>query len=195
MKKFPLPLLLIAYTLRGTLFLGAGLAFVQPCQGGFGGFDNTGSMATARADHTATRLNNGLVLVAGGSGASGNLLASAELYNPSSGTWTTTGNLSAARTFHTATLLPNGKVLVAGWNWHQRQSSLERGTVRSGHRDMDANRQPRHRTLSSHGDVAAQRPGARYRRTYWRRRSPSRGTLRSDQRDMDVDRQLHRRAL
>src|SRR5206468_8950156 len=76
-------------------------------------FDNTGTLATARQVHTATLLPNGKVLVAGGLGPSGDL-ASAELYDPASGTWSATGSLVTVRYGHTATLLPNGKVLVAG---------------------------------------------------------------------------------
>ena len=53
------------------------------------------------------------MLVAGGFDSNG-YLASAELYDPASGTWTATGSLATARASHTATLLPNGKVLVAG---------------------------------------------------------------------------------
>jgi uncharacterized delta-60 repeat protein len=94
------------------LFLGAGLVLVQPCAGGSGVFNNTGSLATARSGHTATLLPNGKVLVAGGGG--GGAVASAELYDPANGTWTATGSLATARANHTATLLPNGKVLVAG---------------------------------------------------------------------------------
>src|SRR5437667_2544970 len=77
-------------------------------------FDNTGSLATARDYQTVTLLPNGKVLVAGG--YNGSPLASVELYDPATGTWTATGSLATARYAHTATLLPNGKGLVAGGN-------------------------------------------------------------------------------
>ena len=54
------------------------------------------------------------MLVAGGRDSVSNALASAELYDPASGTWTITGSLNDARFSHTATLLSDGKVLVAG---------------------------------------------------------------------------------
>jgi WD40 repeat protein len=79
-----------------------------------GTWARTGSLATARLNHTATLLPNGKVLVAGGNDNSSRGLSSAELYDPASGTWTETGSLATRRYLHTATLLPNGKVLVAG---------------------------------------------------------------------------------
>lgn len=75
-----------------------------------------GPMSSARSQHTATRLQNGLVLLAAGARGSNvaGWLSSAELYDPEQQTWTPVGALGKARTDHTATLLPSGKVLVAG---------------------------------------------------------------------------------
>jgi len=71
-------------------------------------------MQIAREGHVATLLENGLVLVAGGIDARGNIAASAELYNPVTGTFTTTGSMGSARYDSTLTLLPRGDVLAAG---------------------------------------------------------------------------------
>src|SRR5215472_5624524 len=79
------------------------------------GFNATGSMTTARLSHTATLLQNGKVLIAGGTDSNGNPSATAELFDAASGTFTpTTGNMGVARSSHTATLLTSGKVLIAG---------------------------------------------------------------------------------
>ena len=78
-----------------------------------GTFTVTGSMTAARIAHTATLLNNGMGLIAGGESA-GSFVASAELYDPAKGSFTVTGSMSSARYFQTATLLNGGNVLVAG---------------------------------------------------------------------------------
>ena len=55
------------------------------------------------------------MLVAGGTALNGNgPRASAELYDPATGTWKLTGSMNAPRAGHTATLLPDGTVMVAG---------------------------------------------------------------------------------
>jgi len=82
-------------------------------------FVPTGSMNTGRQYHTATILNDGKVLIAGGFSRSGGggttgTVATAELYDPAPGTFSLTGSMNAARQFHTATLLNNGMVLIAG---------------------------------------------------------------------------------
>ncbi len=58
------------------------------------------------------RLLDGRVLVSGGLDAEGSALTSAELYDPSSGTWTPTGNMIRTAGRGSATLLRDGKVLV-----------------------------------------------------------------------------------
>ncbi|HET9697978.1 MAG TPA: kelch repeat-containing protein [Terriglobales bacterium] len=68
----------------------------------------TSKMSTVRVFHTATILQDGKVLVAGGG------KSTAELYDPATETFALTGAMLSARSFHSATLLTNGKVLIAG---------------------------------------------------------------------------------
>jgi hypothetical protein len=80
-----------------------------------GSFTLTGSMNAPRTGHTATLLNDGRVLVAGGCASNAPQdCAQAELYNPATGLWKRTNSMSTRRSGHTATLLKSGKVLVAG---------------------------------------------------------------------------------
>lgn len=82
-----------------------------------GTFTATGGMTATREEHTAVLLANGNVLVSGGNKktlTTQTPLASAELYNPATGTWTATGSMSHARSGHTSTVLHNGNVVNAG---------------------------------------------------------------------------------
>jgi hypothetical protein len=85
-----------------------------------GTFTPTGAMTTGRANHTATLLANGKVLITGGMtyDSMGNepFLASAELYDPATGSFTAAGNMASVRAGHQAVLLTSGKVLVLGGN-------------------------------------------------------------------------------
>jgi hypothetical protein len=72
------------------------------------------TLADPRVGETQTELPDGTVLVAGGQGLDGKPLASAEVYDPGTETWTPTGSMNVPRWRHTATLLLDGNVLVAG---------------------------------------------------------------------------------
>ncbi|HEY1526434.1 MAG TPA: YDG domain-containing protein [Candidatus Angelobacter sp.] len=72
------------------------------------------TMATARSRHTATLLQDGRVLVAGGDSGAGTATNSAEIYDPGSDTWNSVGPLVSARFGHSATLLADGRVAIIG---------------------------------------------------------------------------------
>ncbi len=77
----------------------------------------TGSLTAPRQSQEAVLLPNGQVLVAGGydpSVTGAPSLATAELYNPSTGTFTATGSMTTARDGFALVLLQNGQVLAAG---------------------------------------------------------------------------------
>ena len=79
-----------------------------------GTFTPTASLAVARRAFTATRLENGKVLITGGYSAADISLASTELYDPGTGKFSATGSMHLARGDHAATLLTDGRVLIAG---------------------------------------------------------------------------------
>src|SRR5262249_22262411 len=79
-----------------------------------GMFITTGNMTTSRARHTATLLADGKVLITGGfkDAQLGTHLVSAEIYDPSTGTFTATGNMISSGGVR-STLLPDGSVFIA----------------------------------------------------------------------------------
>jgi len=81
-----------------------------------GTWTETGSMHVDRTGQVASLLADGRVLVSGGVGPGGYLgpLASAELYDPTSGTWTQTGSMTRWRYDAKAISLADGRVLVVG---------------------------------------------------------------------------------
>ena len=75
-----------------------------------GAWSAAAEMSEGRADHTATLLDDGRVLVTGGRGR----VDSTEIYDPATDQWTSAGSMSEWRVDHTATLLADGRVLVTG---------------------------------------------------------------------------------
>ncbi|MCG8462963.1 MAG: hypothetical protein MI919_42305, partial [Holophagales bacterium] len=75
--------------------------------------ESAGLLVHARALHSATLLPSGRVLVAGGKGENG-YLASAEIFDPATLSWTEVASPAIRRGEHTATLTESGKVVLAG---------------------------------------------------------------------------------
>jgi hypothetical protein len=72
------------------------------------------SMSVPRDQHTATLLQLGQVLVAGGNTLVSVDVANTDLFDPFSNTWSSGLPMNVPRSDHTATALSNGTVLVAG---------------------------------------------------------------------------------
>ena len=79
-----------------------------------GTWESTGNMITARSNHHQNLLADGRVLMSGGLNNAGNPLASAELYDHTTGIFSSTGSMSTARWQHRNVVLLTGKVLVTG---------------------------------------------------------------------------------
>jgi len=111
----------------------------------------TGALGSARAGHAAALLEDGTVLVAGGQTRWFPLpalyTATANVYEPGTGTWSATGSMGTARRSFTLTRIPGGLVVAAGGRNSTALSSAERynvsnagwggagslGAARSGH--------------------------------------------------------------
>jgi hypothetical protein len=71
-------------------------------------------MNTGRVYHTSNLLNDGTVIVAGGTDNNGNLVSSSEIYNPTTQLWTLVGNMTVVRAQADSVVLLNGQVLETG---------------------------------------------------------------------------------
>ncbi len=82
--------------------------------GASGAFASAPAMAGARHHHTATRLDNGEVLMAGGADTSGATLPTSEVYLPIARQWVGTSAMMMSRAYHVGVGLADGRVVVAG---------------------------------------------------------------------------------
>jgi hypothetical protein len=133
----------------------------------------TGSLTTAHAEHTATLLPNGKVLVAGGF-----FQSSAEVYDPASGTWSATGSLNAHA--RRGTLLPSSRC------WWQGNMAPP---ILPARRNCTTLQRTGARAASTphaeHGVFAYQRTGSGGRVKWFQRPCHQSGTVRPCQRDME----------
>jgi hypothetical protein len=138
-----------------------------------GTFSATGNMTTPHSGHTATLLTDGKVLIAGGLSLGFpffNVIATAELFDPATGTFTPTSEMTTPRSWHTAALLPDGRVLItggysgAGYNLLHRLNTAEvydpstgkfapTGNMIHGHECVQANLLGNGKVLLSGGSV------------------------------------------
>jgi len=100
-------------------------------------------MHEARNGHTATLLDDGRVLVAGGAKTQRAHLASVELFDPATGTWAFAAPLHLARWQHEAVRLADGSVaVVAGRSNHDHADAGSGRPVADAERFVDGGWQP-----------------------------------------------------
>ncbi len=90
------------------------LAGVLPAEKAVAGWSGGPSLRNTHANHTATLLGDGRVLVVGGGPSLGAGTAAAEIYDPATNRLSSAGDMATPRASHTATLLVDGRVLVTG---------------------------------------------------------------------------------
>jgi len=106
-----------------TVFLGLVVGMSLPLIPSGTWAETGGTMGAARRGAASVLLGDGTVLVLGGVGSDGSVLASAELLT-SGGVFVPSPAMTTPRTGHTATVLGDGRVLVAGgWTIDQTTTS------------------------------------------------------------------------
>ena len=92
-------------------------------------FTLTGSLTAARSSFGAVTLSDGRVLIAGGHLESNfvnvSSLASAEIFNPSTGTFSAAGTMGSQQDSPAVAALPSGKILVCGGRGAQATSLFD----------------------------------------------------------------------
>ena len=98
----------------------AGARLYDPTSGTFSSTGGPNGMTTPRANHVAVLLADGRVLLAGGDGANSAVgmqaISTAEIFDPTKGSFSPTGSMAYRRQQGNATLLADGRVLIAGGN-------------------------------------------------------------------------------
>lgn len=89
-----------------------------------GTFTRIATLDSRGDGYTTTLLQDGRVLIAGGTGTGYKALATAELYDPRSNSFTPTSSMTTGRTGHSATLLGDGRVLIAGGGSYENSDFL-----------------------------------------------------------------------
>jgi hypothetical protein len=92
------------------------------------GFQAIQPMTSERSEHTATRLTNGSVLIAGGFDDKGRTLRTAEIYDPVTQSFSPIQPMRHPRRDHTAILTPDGSVLIAG-GWDERKNPVNTAEI------------------------------------------------------------------
>lgn len=90
----------------------------------FGSWSTGSGMSEERTEHSATLLQDGTVLVIGGTGrlivdqktavGTRDFKRTAEIYNPLTDIWSSIKNMSERRAGHTASLMKDGRILITG---------------------------------------------------------------------------------
>lgn len=114
-----------------------------------GRITEVGRTSEARASHTATRLADGRVLIAGGMERNGVFFASADIFDATANTFRVARHaMTMKRVSHSATLLGDGRVLIAG-GWATQDRPVDEAEI------FD----PRSETFAATGKMTMRRTG------------------------------------